>query len=144
MSLKGTTGFYSQAQYARSHGKAAPKGGSSHWACQHSEPHWSEGRFDSPLDRRKWLRAHPFNPSAKHSRERLDVYATAILSVNGVGSDDGVLYNRHLIERGRREIFNAHGVPELNIIEGIYWRSHKSGRAVSTPEQRLGGASYYR
>jgi hypothetical protein len=94
--------------------------------------------------RRRWLRAHPFDPSVKHSRERLDIYATAFLSVNDVGSDDGVLFNEHLRERGKREIYNAHGFPEPNIVEGMYWRSHPSGRKVNSLEQRrANGTSYY-
>lgn len=140
MSLVGK-GFYNQRQYAKAHGQSLTLGRRHHWVLQHAEPHWSEGRFDHPLNRREWLRAHPFDPNAKHSPERLDAYATAILSANRLGPGDGILFNEHLIARAKHEVYNAYGVPEPNIVEGMYWRTHKSGRKFNSLEERTANAS---
>lgn len=50
-----------------------------------------------------------------------------------------------LMERMKREIYPASGVPDPAIVSGLYWRTHPQGRKVNTDEQRKqNAASYYR
>lgn len=63
----------------------------------------------------------------------------------GNQGDNPVLFEEHLIQRRRREIYNAEGVPDPSIVSGIYNRQHPQGRKVNTDAQRKkSGASYYR
>lgn len=63
----------------------------------------------------------------------------------GIGADPPILFEEHIYSRKRREIYNQNGVPDPNIVSGIYWRTHPQGRKVTTPEQRKkNGASWYR
>lgn len=63
----------------------------------------------------------------------------------GIDGKDPILFESHLAERKRREIYNIHGVPDPSIVSGMYNKSHPQGRKVNTPEQRrVSGASYYR
>lgn len=58
---------------------------------------------------------------------------------------DPILFEAHLKNRQRREIYNTMGIPEPNIVSGMYNRVHKDGRRVNTDEQRKrNGASFYR
>jgi len=63
----------------------------------------------------------------------------------GIGASPPILFEEHVYSRKRREIYNQNGVPDPNIVSGIYWRTHPQGRKVTTPEQRKkNGASWYR
>lgn len=63
----------------------------------------------------------------------------------GHNSENPVLFEEHLIQRKRREIYTTEGVPDPNIVSGIYNRSHPQGRKINTNKQRREhGASYYR
>jgi len=63
----------------------------------------------------------------------------------GIGGDDPILFEEHLQQRRRREIYNATGTPDPSIKIGIYNRTHPQGRKVNSDAQRKkNGASYYR
>jgi hypothetical protein len=63
----------------------------------------------------------------------------------GIKGDNPILFEEHLQQRRRREIYNATGTPDPAIKAGIYNRTHPQGRKVNSPEQRKkNGASYYR
>lgn len=65
--------------------------------------------------------------------------------VKGIKGDAPILFEEHLHQRKRREIYNAIGTPDPSIVAGIYNRTHPEGRKVNSPEQRKkNGASYYR
>jgi hypothetical protein len=56
-----------------------------------------------------------------------------------------VLFEEHLAQRKRREIYTAEGTPDPNIVSGMYNRVHPQGRKVNTDKQRKDhGASFYR
>lgn len=56
-----------------------------------------------------------------------------------------VLFEEHLIQRRRREIYTSEGTPDPNIVSGIYNRTHPQGRKVNTNKQRKDhGASFFR
>lgn len=135
-------GGYSRVQYAR----ATKRGGSiyaiksNHWIDQHAEP--AGMKLESVKHFAEWLEANPFNPEARHTPESLDMYASALLAPTA--SKDGILLNCHLRERASREIYNANGLPDPNIVVGIYNRTHPAGRKFSTPEERKSGRSFYR
>ena len=62
-----------------------------------------------------------------------------------ISGDHPILFEEHLHQRRRREIYNATGIPDPSIKIGIYNRTHPQGRKVNSPEQRKkNGASYYR
>lgn len=63
----------------------------------------------------------------------------------GIGGEDPILFEEHLQQRRRREIYNAIGTPDPSIVAGIYNRTHPQGRKVNSDSQRKkNGASYYR
>ena len=63
----------------------------------------------------------------------------------GIGGEDPILFEDHLRQRKRREVYNITGTADPNIQRGIYNRQHPGGRKVNSPEQRSrNGASYYR
>ena len=63
----------------------------------------------------------------------------------GIGGDDPILFEEHIYSRKRREIYCKAGLPDPNIVQGIYNRPHPQGRKVNSKEQRKKhGASYYR
>jgi hypothetical protein len=54
-----------------------------------------------------------------------------------------VLFEEHLIQRRKREIYTTEGVPDPNIVSGMYNRTHPQGRKVNTDKQRKShGASF--
>lgn len=56
-----------------------------------------------------------------------------------------VLFEEHLAQRKRREIYVEAGTPDPSIEQGIYNRIHPQGRKVNTDKQRKQhGASFYR
>jgi hypothetical protein len=65
--------------------------------------------------------------------------------VKGIKGDAPILFEEHLHQRRRREIYNSMGVPDPSIVAGIYNRTHPEGRKVNSEAQRKrNGASYYR
>ncbi len=62
-----------------------------------------------------------------------------------IGGKNPILFENHLQDRRRREIFTSLGVPDPSIKRGIYNRTHPQGRKVNTEEQRKrNGASFFR
>jgi hypothetical protein len=62
-----------------------------------------------------------------------------------IGGANPILFEEHLQQRRRREIYNTQGVPDPQIKSGIYNRIHPQGRKVNSAEQRKkNGASFYR
>lgn len=62
-----------------------------------------------------------------------------------IGGENPILFEEHLQQRRRREIYNTQGVPDPQIKSGIYNRIHPQGRKVNSAEQRKkNGASFYR
>lgn len=62
-----------------------------------------------------------------------------------IGGENPILFENHLQDRRRREIFTSLGVPDPAIQRGIYNRTHPQGRKVNTAEQRKkNGASFFR
>lgn len=56
-----------------------------------------------------------------------------------------ILFESHLHNRRRREIYNAEGIPDPSIVSGIYNRFHPNGRKINSLDQRRrNGASWYR
>jgi hypothetical protein len=63
----------------------------------------------------------------------------------GNGGDNPVLFEEHLKNRQRREIYTSVGTPDPSIVAGIFNRTHPQGRKVNSKEQRSRhGASFYR
>lgn len=63
----------------------------------------------------------------------------------GNDGSNPVLFEEHLAQRRRREIYTNEGTPDPNIVSGIYNRVHPQGRKVNTDKQRKEhGASFYR
>jgi len=63
----------------------------------------------------------------------------------GNGGKNPILFEEHLKNRRRREIYNSMGVPDPSIQSGMYNRVHPQGRKVNSDEQRAKhGASFYR
>lgn len=56
-----------------------------------------------------------------------------------------ILFENHLQDRRRREIYTSLGTPDPSIQRGMYNRTHPQGRKVNSPEQRKrNGASFFR
>jgi hypothetical protein len=63
----------------------------------------------------------------------------------GIGGDSPILFEEHIYSRKRREIYCKAGLPDPNIVQGMYNRPHPQGRKVNSEAQRKKhGASYYR
>lgn len=63
----------------------------------------------------------------------------------GIGGENPILFEQHLQDRKRREIYTTMGVPDPSIVSGLYNRTHPQGRKVNNDKQRkTNGASYYR
>jgi hypothetical protein len=63
----------------------------------------------------------------------------------GIRGDNPILFEEHIQSRKRREIYTTQGVPDPNIVSGIYNRMHPQGRKVNSEVQRKrNGASWYR
>lgn len=56
-----------------------------------------------------------------------------------------ILFEEHLKNRQRREIYTTVGTPDPSIVAGLFNRTHPQGRKVNSKEQRSKhGASFYR
>lgn len=63
----------------------------------------------------------------------------------GIGGLNPILFENHLADRRRREIYCAVGTPDPSITQGIYNRTHPQGRKVNSKDQRKrNGASFFR
>lgn len=63
----------------------------------------------------------------------------------GIDGRDPILFENHLQDRRRREIYTAIGTPDPSIQQGMYNRTHPQGRKVNSKEQRKrNGASFFR
>jgi hypothetical protein len=63
----------------------------------------------------------------------------------GIQGKDPILFENHLQDRRRREIYTSVGTPDPSIQRGMYNRTHPQGRKVNTKEQRRkNGASFFR
>lgn len=61
------------------------------------------------------------------------------------GGKNPVLFEEHLKNRQRREIYTTVGTPDPEIVSGLFNRTHPQGRKVNSKEQRSKhGASFYR
>lgn len=62
----------------------------------------------------------------------------------GFKGDHPILFEEHLLQRKRREIYTEHGTPDPEIVSGVYNRVHPNGRRQNTAESRKKhGASFY-
>jgi hypothetical protein len=63
----------------------------------------------------------------------------------GNAGKNPVLFEEHLKNRQRREIYTSVGTPDPSIVAGLFNRTHPQGRKVNSSEQRKRhGASFYR
>lgn len=63
----------------------------------------------------------------------------------GIDGRNPILFENHLQERRRREIYTAIGTPDPSIEQGMYNRTHPQGRKVNSKDQRKrNGASFFR
>lgn len=63
----------------------------------------------------------------------------------GNGGTNPVLFEEHLKNRQRREIYTQVGTPDPSIVAGLFNRTHPQGRKVNSDDQRKRhGASFYR
>jgi hypothetical protein len=63
----------------------------------------------------------------------------------GIQGQDPILFENHLQDRRRREIYTTIGTPDPSIQQGMYNRTHPQGRKVNSKEQRRrNGASFFR
>lgn len=63
----------------------------------------------------------------------------------GIAGKNPILFENHLQERRRREIYTKIGTPDPSIVQGMYNRTHPQGRKVNSNEQRRkNGASFFR
>lgn len=63
----------------------------------------------------------------------------------GIAGDNPILFENHLQDRRRREIYTAQGTPDPAIKQGMYNRTHPQGRKVNSTDQRKrNGASFFR
>lgn len=63
----------------------------------------------------------------------------------GNGGKNPVLFEEHLKNRQRREIYTTIGTPDPSIVQGMFNRTHPNGRKVNSADQRKRhGASFYR
>jgi hypothetical protein len=63
----------------------------------------------------------------------------------GIQGRDPILFENHLQDRRRREIYTSIGTPDPSIQQGMYNRTHPQGRKVNSKEQRRrNGASFFR
>jgi hypothetical protein len=90
--------------------------------------------------------AAPENPTPGD----LDLISSAFLKYhvrNGgsIRGENPILFEEHLKNRHKREIYNKSGTPDPAFGQGMYNRTHPEGRKVNSDEQRKrNGASYYR
>lgn len=62
----------------------------------------------------------------------------------GIGGENPILFESHLMNRKKREIMVTTGTPDPSLVQGIYIRSHPNGRKVNSPEARKAhGLGYY-
>lgn len=62
----------------------------------------------------------------------------------GIGGDNPILFEEHMLSRKKREIYCTVGTPDPSIVQGMYNKSHPQGRKINSPEARSKhGASYY-
>lgn len=72
-------------------------------------------------------------------------WATGEGKAKGIGGKNPILFEEHLQQRRRREIYTTIGTPDPSIVAGIYNRTHPQGRKVNSLAQRQkNGASWYR
>lgn len=63
----------------------------------------------------------------------------------GIQGKDPILFEHHIQDRRRREIYCAIGTPDPSIQQGVYNRTHPNGRKVNSAEQRKkNGAGFFR
>lgn len=109
------------------------------------------------MDVNEFLENKEFDPNNKYSDFELEELTNELLRAHarshdpntkrerGIGGKDPILFEEHLYARKKREIYNVNGVPDPEIVQGIYNRVHPQGRKVNTPEARkTNGASFYR
>lgn len=52
----------------------------------------------------------------------------------GIGGDNAILFEQHIIERKKREIFTERGTPDPEIVSGLYHRAHPQGRRLNNSD----------
>lgn len=109
------------------------------------------------MDLNEFLESKGFDPTTKYSDSELEELTNELLRTHarsidpgtkkerGIGGDAPILFEEHIYSRKKREIYNINGVPDPEIVQGIYNRVHPQGRKVNSPEARKSnGASFYR
>jgi hypothetical protein len=62
-----------------------------------------------------------------------------------IAGKNPILFENHLQDRRRREIYTSVGTPDPSIEQGMYNRTHPQGRKVNSKDQRKrNGASFFR
>lgn len=56
--------------------------------------------------------------------------------MRGIGGESPILFEEHLRERARREIFTESGIPEPEKVAGLYNRTHPNGSTDAASGRR--------
>lgn len=84
-------------------------------------------------------------PPEKRAKDKKGNPVACRCKKRGIDGEHAILFEDHLHQRRKREIYNANGIPDPEIVSGIFNRTHPQGRKVNTDEQRKrNGASFYR
>jgi hypothetical protein len=127
------------------------------WVTKESKARKKKSRKKIVVDLGEGRESLTIEEEGRYTPGELDLMADEILRAHsrsidpdtgrpiGIGASPPILFEEHVYSRKRREIYNQNGVPDPNIVSGIYWRTHPQGRKVTTAEQRKkNGASWYR
>lgn len=61
-----------------------------------------------------------------------------------ISGENPILFENHIQDRKRREIYTSVGTPDPSIVSGSYNKTHPGGRRVNSDKQRkTNGASFY-
>lgn len=135
-------------------------------SCHHSNRSFGVGSSISVYDYMEeeiaWIRRgqepvdlSEFDESGDYTPTQLDAYADAMLRLDSktkpIGIYPKILFEEHLYNRRRREIFCVQGYPDEALTQSIskdgqmvFFRTHPQGRPVNTKEARASGASYFK
>lgn len=112
-----------------------------HYAKQHRHLPKKRRQYENMQYIIEWVAENPFCADRKYSSQELDMYATMLTR-----GTPGILTPDLLYMRLKREIYVTDGTPDAALVQGMYWRTHPSGRKFNTKEQRQEDSrrSFYR
>lgn len=113
------------------------------WRAYRQQEWWKRYEFHKSIREAEIELEFDSNHEFEYTREELGLIADKILWDNRDWDRFPILFRNQIKRRYQREIYNVNGVPDPEIVSGIYWRAHPQGRKLRKFHTKMKRDAWY-